>query len=287
MEQITLRAYAKINPALAVIGKRPDGYHDLKMIMQTVTLADEVLVKKINKPNYLKLVSNNPRLPVNMKNIAFKAAKIMIDKFSIGPGIFIDLKKNIPVSAGLAGGSADAAATLIAINTLFRLDISVGELMEIGLTLGADVPFSILKGTALAEGVGEKLTSIPLCKQSEVLIATPSVFVSTANIFSRYLPLNADRDFETMIEALKSGDITMFSQNMFNDLSTVTEKLHPEIGEIKKIMLEYGALGAQMSGSGPSVFGYFDNRGVAEEALTALEQSKILLRKLTICNTFP
>lgn len=267
MDQISLKSRAKINITLDVIGKRPNGYHDLSMIMQTVNLYDLVFIRKMHAPG-IKLTTNLKWLPNDEGNIVYQAAKLFKETCGIETGIFIELNKRIPVAAGLAGGSSNAAATLIGLNTLFETGLTQEELMALGLQLGADVPYCILGGTALAEGIGEVLTPLPPMPNCYVLVAKPKINVSTAFVFKSLDIQNIEEhpNNKKVIEAIKQGDINVVAQNMKNVLETVTQKRYPIIGEIKRIMLEYGAEGAIMSGSGPTVFGIYHSKDDAYKA---------------------
>ncbi len=269
MNHIYLKANAKINLALDVIKKRDDGYHDLKMLMQSVGLHDTLLIKKVDKFPY-KFVCNKRWLPTDDRNIVNRASKLLIERYNIKDGIFIELKKNIPVCAGMGGGSSDCAATLIGMRRLFSLPVSNEELMAIGKELGADVPFCLIRGTALAEGIGERLTPLkPHPKNVFIVILTPQIYVSTVTVFKNLdLSKITERpDINGMIEVMNAGDIKTLASMFCNVLETVTIPMYPIIAEIKEALMESGAMGALMSGSGPTVFGYFDDRLKADAAL--------------------
>ena len=263
---ITVKAPAKINLTLDVIGKRPNGYHDLKMIMQTIDLHDELDVS-LTRDKEISLEMNK-ELPDNLppeKNLVYKAAQIMQDTFSISNGFHIDLTKNIPAAAGLAGGSSDCAATLLAINELCELQLTKEELCEIGVTLGADVPFCIRKGTMLCEGIGEILTPLPDIPVLWTLLIKPNISVSTAEVYSN---LNLNRIYfhpntKAAIDAITHRDAIALSGQLTNVLETVTFSMHPELADLKEFMLQNGALGALMSGSGPTIFGLFRDKMLA------------------------
>ncbi|MDR1706307.1 MAG: 4-(cytidine 5'-diphospho)-2-C-methyl-D-erythritol kinase [Clostridiales bacterium] len=269
---ISLRAYAKINLSLEVLGKRPDGYHSLRSVMQTVNLYDTVHIKAVAKENYLKLVTNLPYLPSDSRNIAYKAARLLIDRFGIREGVFISLEKRIPVSAGLGGGSADCAAVLIGMRNLFNLSVSRWELLKIGKELGADVPFCMTMGTVLAEGIGERLTRLRPMPKSWFLLARLPIVVSTADIFSAYNPdvVEIKHDTQRLLASIRRGDLPGLCASMANSLESVTAGIHPVIKELKELMLINGALGALMSGSGPTVFGVFDDKKRAASAEAAV-----------------
>lgn len=269
---ISLEAHAKINLSLDVLNKREDGYHDLRMIMQTIQLYDTISIQEIRSGVEIDCVASY--VPNNNTNIACKAAEAMISKYNLDAGVKIKIDKRIPVAAGLAGGSTDAAAVIKGINSLFKLGIGQDELMEIGRTIGADVPYCILGGTALAEGIGEKLTSLPLLKDVQIVVIKPKVGVSTAWVYKN-LNLNKinDRpDTEALISAIKSNDIKFIAGNMKNVLESVTVVKQPVIKRIKKTLMEKGALGSMMSGSGPSVFGIFDDKEKAKNAYNEMNK---------------
>ena len=253
------RSYAKINLTLDVLGKRADGYHDVEMIMQTVTLFDLIIIDKTH--NNIEVGTNLKYLPNNDKNIAYKAAKLFFEKTGIRGGARIMIHKNIPVAAGLAGGSGNGAAVLCAMNLLFNAGLSEAELCEMGAEIGADVPYCIVGGTRLASGIGEILTPLAPMKKTTILIVKPPINVSTGMIYEQIdsAPIENRPDTEAIINALKAGDTETVAKNLCNVMEAVTEKMYPVIGGIKKKMLINGALGAVMSGSGPSVFGIFDD----------------------------
>jgi len=267
METIELKALAKINLGLDVLGLRLDGYHTVRMIMQSIYLYDEVKITKSVVPSVV-VQTNLPYLPNNEKNIAYKAAALLRDRFQISEGVRITIEKRIPVSAGLGGGSANAAAVLFGMNRLFDLRLSTEKLMKLGIVLGADVPYCIVRGTVLAEGIGEVLIPLPSLPKSIVLVVTPPVRVSTAKIYKALDAKNITKhpDIDGLIEALGRGDLTGVAANMGNVLEQVTIPLHPEIATIKQELLAAGALGALMSGSGPTVFGIFAVRDLADKA---------------------
>ena len=230
MDKLELKALGKINLGLDVLGRRENGYHDVRMVMQTLYLYDNVTLQKKSAPG-IEIDSNLFYLPNDEDNIAWKAAKLLIDEFDIKDGIRIHLDKHIPVAAGMAGGSSNAAAVLYGMNQMFRLGLSQKELMERGVKLGADVPYCIMRGTVLAEGIGEKLTPLPPIEQ--------------------------------------------VAESMGNVLEKVTVEAYPVIAQIKECMMEAGALGAMMSGSGPTVFGIFRDRRTAKEAFTKVKAQNL------------
>ena len=271
MDKIELKALAKINLGLDILGKRPDNYHLVKMVMQTVWLYDRVWIEKTPEEG-IHLTSNLYYLPNNEKNIAYRAAKILMEAFDLPGGVNITLDKHIPVAAGLAGGSTDAAAVLFGMNRLFKLNLSTEALMDYGVTLGADVPYCIMRGTVLAEGIGEALTRLHPLPKCYVVLAKPPVNVSTAKVYEAIDGAGrlAHPDIDGLVEALSRDDLRGVAEKMGNVLEQVTEKKYPVITEIKKILMACGALGAMMSGSGPTVFGLFDSRTNARKARSAV-----------------
>lgn len=270
MEDILVKCPAKINLSLDVIGKREDGYHLLRMIMQAISLFDEVKIEK--RKEGIKVNCNNQSIPQNSSNTAYKAAELMFEKYKLEGGVEIYIEKNIPVAAGLAGGSTDAAGVIKGIDRLFGLNISEEEMMETGLKVGADVPYCILGGTALAEGIGERLTPLNPVKDIWCLIAKPDISVSTKDVYGKLKidEISRHPDTDQLIYYIQRNDIESLAKNMVNVLETVTIKDHPIIFEIKNIMMDYHALGSMMSGSGPTVFGLFDDRDLAEACYNRL-----------------
>lgn len=254
-----LKAYAKINISLDIIGKREDGYHLLKMIMQAIDLYDVMNINRID--NGIKLSCDKQYVPTDEKNIAYKAAKLFMDTYNIKSGISIEINKNIPVAAGLAGGSTDGAAVLRAMRDIFSIDVTDEELMELGLKLGADVPYCILGGTALCEGIGEKITPLKSFKDKILILVKPNFGVSTKEVYKNF---DIERvfkhpDMNSLIRAMERDDLEFISNNMKNLLENVTLRKYSMLKNIKDSMLRYGALGSMMSGSGPSIFGFFDD----------------------------
>lgn len=276
-DTLKLKSLAKINLGLDVLGKRENGYHDVRMVMQTIYLYDNVILQKTETPG-IELKTNLFYLPLDDKNIAYKAAQMLMDEFQLKEGISITLDKHIPVAAGLAGGSSNAAAVLVGMNRLFHLGLSETDLMERGVKLGADVPYCVMRGTALAEGIGEELTALPPLPKCYVLIAKPSISVSTKTVYEKLdaHEIEEHPDIDGIIEGLKSEDLKKVASSMGNVLEKVTVEDYPIVDEIKKVMKEQGALGAMMSGSGPTVFGIFDNRHLGKQA-----QKEILEKNLT------
>ena len=276
MRELKLKAMAKITLGLDVLGKREDGYHELRMIMQTIRLYDRVQLTVTEAPG-IRVKTNLSFLPVNEDNLVYRAAKLLMEEFGIKKGLFINLEKHIPVAAGLAGGSSDAAAVLVGVNRLFGLGLTQQELMERGVKLGADVPYCILRGTALAEGIGEKLTVLPAPVPCHVLIAKPKIHVSTKFVYGnlRVNELKEHPDIDGQIDALQAGDLYGLADRMGNVLETVTIPAYPVIQEIKDEMKRMGAVNAMMSGSGPTVFGLFDDKGKSRKAYEKLKKGSI------------
>ena len=274
MDEISLKALAKINLGLDVLGKREVGYHEVRMVMQTIHLYDRVEIKKTRSP-HIHVETNLYYLPVNEDNLVYRAAKLMKDEFQIKEGVRIVLQKFIPVAAGLAGGSSDAAAVLVGMNRIFNLGLKQNKLMELGLKIGADVPFCIMRGTALAERIGEKLTALPPMPKCPVLIAKPAISVSTKAVYEGLKLYDGMEhpDIDGVIEGIQQKDLKGVASHMGNILETVTIPMYPVIEDIKKLMLENGALNAMMSGSGPTVFGLFPNEKEIRRAYEAMKQT--------------
>ena len=304
-----LKAYAKINPALFVTGRRPDGYHEVDMIMQTISLCDEVTVELFKGPG-IRLTMNTEDLPTDERNIAYRAAVLMLSEYKnrsadrvsdnedeeILPGIRIHIDKHIPVAAGMAGGSTDCAAVIKALNVILGLNLSTQELINIGVKLGADVPFCIEGGTMRSRGIGEILTRVSPLPQCYILTAKPDYSVSTREVYEgidaktevhedpadyscikkikTQEPQLTEEDktdhsictIDSILKGFNNGDLTEISGSLYNDLEKYTIRIHPDLEDLKKTMLSEGALGALMSGSGPTVFGIFKDLKTAEEA---------------------
>ena len=274
MDTISLKALAKVNLGLDVVRRREDGYHEVKMIMQTIHLYDRLDIRKMKEPG-IQIQSNLSFLPVNENNLIYKAGKLLMDEFGITEGVSVKLDKRIPVAAGMAGGSTDAAAMLWGMNRLFSLKLSLEELMKRGVTIGADVPYCLMRGTALAEGIGEKLSPLPPMMKVPILIAKPQISVSTKFVYSN-LKLDKDTvhpDIDQCIEDIRRGSLTDLCAHMGNVLESVTIPAYPVIREIKEHMMETGAVGAMMSGSGPTVFGLFSDEKTAKKAYYAMRKS--------------
>ncbi len=276
MNQIELRALAKINLGLDVLGRRENGYHDVRMVMQSVYLYDDVKIEKTEAPD-ITVSSNLNFLPTGTDNIAYKAAELLKNEFQIKDGVKIVLKKHIPVAAGLAGGSSNAAAVLFGMNRLFRLGLSQEELKERGVKLGADVPYCIMRGTVLAEGIGEILKPLPQMPKCSVLIAKPPVSVSTKAVYEALdaKAITSHPDIDGILEGLERGSLKQVAASMGNVLEDVTIPMHPVIREIKQEMMAAGALNAMMSGSGPTVFGLFESRADARKAQRQIREKSL------------
>lgn len=273
---ISLKALAKINLGLDVVRRREDGYHEVRMIMQTIHLYDRLDIKR-TKESGIQIQTNLSFLPVNENNLIYKAAKLLMDEFSITDGVSVKLDKRIPVAAGMAGGSTDAAAMLFGMNRLFSLGLTKRQLMERGVQIGADVPYCIMRGTALAEGIGEELSPLAPMVKCPVLIAKPSISVSTKFVYQN-LKLDDETihpDIDRLIDDIRAKNLYDIAAHMGNVLETVTIPNYPVIDEIKKHMLSHGAVGAMMSGSGPTVFGLFDDEATAKKAYKAMRSSHL------------
>ena len=262
-----LKSLAKINLGLDVLGRRENGYHDVRMVMQTIYLYDNVTLNRTEESG-IQLKTNLTYLPTDEKNIAYKAAKMLIEEFNIKEGVEIILDKHIPVAAGMAGGSSNAAAVLVGMNRLFRLGLSQEELKERGVKLGADVPYCIMRGTVLAEGIGEVLTPLAPMPKCSILVAKPGISVSTKTVYEKLdaKEIVSHPDIDGVIDGLDHGDLKKIATSMGNVLENVTITDYPIIEEIKTVMKEEGALNAMMSGSGPTVFGIFDDKQLARKA---------------------
>lgn len=276
MDKLELKALAKINLGLDVLGRRENGYHDVRMVMQTIYLYDDVFMQK-TKEEGIHLETNLFYLPVNENNIAYKAAKLLMDEFQIEGGVSIRLNKFIPVSAGMAGGSSNAAAVLFGMNRMYQLGLSQQELMERGVKLGADVPYCIMRGTVLAEGIGEELTPLPALPKCYVLIAKPPVSVSTRTVYEKLdaLDIVNHPNIDGILEGLEEQNLEKITANMGNVLEEVTVGDYPVIEKIKKVMKDAGALNAMMSGSGPTVFGIFTDRKSAKQAYAEIRKKRL------------
>ncbi len=283
MDELKLKARAKINLSLDVLNKRDDGYHNVRMVMQQITLYDEIYLKKTDKG--ISLTSNCSFLPTDISNIAYKAAHDMVEKYNIDGGVYINIEKNIPIAAGLAGGSSDAAEVIKGMNRLYDLNLSLEEMMEVGVMIGADVPFCILGDGALAEGIGEKLTAINGLKSGWIVLSKPNICVSTADAYGG-LNLDEIKDrprTEDLLYALERDNIYEVANNLCNTFEPGIFSKYPIVRTIKEKMLEYGAMGSLMSGSGPSVYGIFKDYN---KARSAYEKLKLLYNQTFLVRTY-
>lgn len=276
IDKTTQRAYAKINIGLDVLRRRADGYHEVKMIMQTVDIYDELVLERRKQPG-IELRMDNSELPSGGDNLICRAADLLFREKKITEGVNISLTKRIPIAAGMAGGSADAAAALRGLNELFDMGYSLKELQALGVGLGADIPYCLAGGTMLSEGIGEILTPLPAPPAAHLVIAKPDINVSTAFVYGN---LHADRlawhpDIDGMIAALQKGDLDGITGRLGNVLETVTVKAHPVIEQIKELLRKQGAENALMSGSGPTVFGIFKEKETAARAAEAVERGRL------------
>ncbi|NMB26908.1 MAG: 4-(cytidine 5'-diphospho)-2-C-methyl-D-erythritol kinase [Tissierellia bacterium] len=272
MEEIVLESYGKINLSLDVLHKRADGYHELNTIMQQIDLKDILILK--NRKNGIKIQCNEKEVPLDNTNLVYKAWEKIIEKTGVNRGIHITIHKKIPIASGLAGGSSNGAAILKGLNTLWDLNLSEEELREIGLEIGADVPFCIMGGTAHAKGIGEKLTKLKSFSNKMVLLANVGIPISTAYVYGN---LNLDNinsriDIDKMIQYIEQDNLPKLAENMANIMEQVVIKEYPIIGQLKKDMIRYGALGSLMSGSGPTVFGLFDDEEKLRRCKKELEK---------------
>lgn len=276
MEQISQKAYAKINIGLDVLRRRDDGYHEVRMIMQTVDICDDLLFEKTKQPGIM-LKTDHKELPVDSDNLICKAAALLFQEKGITEGVKITLTKRIPIAAGMAGGSSDAAAAMRGLNELFRMRYSLKELQELGVKLGADIPYCLAGGTMLSEGIGEILTPLPAPPDCFLVVAKPDINVSTGFVYGN---LHADMltdhpDIDGMINALNIGNLKGITDRLGNVLETVTVREYPIIEELKGLLRDKGAENALMSGSGPTVFGIFTERSTAEAAAEAVREQKL------------
>lgn len=267
-----IKAYAKINIALDVIGKREDNYHLLRMIMQTIDLYDVINIEPIDEG--IEIKCNKHYVPTDERNLAYKAAKLFMDTYNIKQGVMIDIVKNIPVSAGLAGGSTDAAAVLKIMNKMFNIGASDSELKKLGLKLGADVPYCINGGTALCEGIGEKITQLKPFKDKIVVLVKPPFGVSTKEVYKEFDLSKAilHPKIESLISSMETDNTLFVAQNMRNLLENVTLRKYRVISNIKEELKSGGAIGSMMSGSGPTVFAFFDDMLKAQRCYEKMKE---------------
>lgn len=279
MEEVFRKAYGKVNLGLDVVGRRPDGYHLVRMVMQTVDVSDDIVVRRGSAGSGLTLSCDNPEVPADERNLAWKAAVLVCRKYGIEPSFSISITKRIPAAAGMAGGSTDGAAVILALNELLELNMTEQEMDEIALSLGADVPFCLRQGTYLAEGIGEKLTKLPDLAPCSMVIIKPPFGVSTPwayKALDEYLETVPENgtvhpDIDLLRKALDRKDVSDIAAHMGNILEAVVTREYPEILDIKKRLIDKGAVKALMSGSGPTVFGIFTDDKAAQEAFLCFE----------------
>lgn len=274
MDKIELKAYGKINIGLDVIRKREDGYHDLDMIMQTVGVYDDVIISREDgtQTYEIEVSTDADVLPNDKGNLAFMAAKVLMEAYDIKAKVKIHINKRIPIAGGMAGGSADCAAVLRGVNQLFQLGLTDEQLQEYGVKLGADVPYCIVGGTKRAQGIGEILTDLPTPPKCYVIIAKPDAFVSTKYVYSHIRPAQIENhpDIDGIIESIKAGDLYGMCEKIANVMEDVTIPEYPIIQKVKDILKSNGAVNALMSGSGPTVFGIYDDEEKAKQSMDAL-----------------
>lgn len=277
MSQIVVKAFAKINWLLDVIGKRTDGYHDLEMIMQSIDLYDLIFIRQ--KGNGIKLKCNWPAIPLDNRNTVYRAAALIKEKFNLKSGVEITIQKNIPLAAGMAGGSADAAAVLVGLCRMWDLQAEQKDLMNMAASIGSDVPFCMMGGTALARGRGDILTALPSADGIWMVVVTPDFYVSTAQVYGSLDigQITVKPNIQAMVKSIGNKDLIAIGSYMTNVLEEVTLKMHPQIALIKEDMLSQGALGCSMSGSGPTIFGIFS------DAIAAQKGYDILKRRYSQC----
>lgn len=275
MEKISVKARGKLNLGLDVLGRRENGYHDLKMVMQTVELCDTIDLESLSKDEIV-LTSDRKDLPLGEKNIVYQVIRLIKEEFGIKKGVAAHIRKVLPMAAGMGGGSADAAATLKGLNALWELSLSEEKLRELGLRLGADVPFLVMEGTALACGIGEELTKLPPPPPCSLLLVKPGLSISTKEVYEAFDSLKEPfhPNIEGLIKALEEGSLEKLGEHVGNSLEGVTMKEHPFIEEIKEKMRKEGAFASLMTGSGPTVFGLFKEEKKAKEVAVLFEGMK-------------
>lgn len=273
MEKVIEKAYGKINLSLDVLGRRENGYHEVSMIMQTVGIYDTISLSKIDGDG-IRLTASTKELPLDDNNIVYKAIRLIKEEYGIETGVSVHIEKQLPIAAGMGGGSADAAATLRGMNRLFNLELNETELEELGLKLGADVPFLIRGGIALAEGIGERLTELEPFPKCALLIVKPKLGVSTKEVYEAFDSLSEVKhpDIESVVKGLGKSSLCDIVKDLGNVLEEVTVRKHRIISEIKQLLLENGAVFSMMTGSGPTVFGVFESEKEAEEAKLVLKK---------------
>lgn len=271
MDSLSIYAKAKINLGLDVLRRREDGYHEVKMVMQTVGICDRLDFTKLAE-DQIRISTNKESLPCDEHNLIYKAAKLMKETYGISEGVSIRLEKNIPIAAGMAGGSTDAAATIHGMDQLFALQLSLEEKQRLGVRIGADVPYCLMGGTALSEGIGEVLTALPAVPKAYLVVAKPDIDVSTKFVYENLHAnsLTEHPDIDGMVDCIREGNLKGITERMENVLETVTVKRYPIIEEMKAFLREQGAMNALMSGSGPTVFGVFAEEKTARTAYEAM-----------------
>ena len=271
MDCLRYKAMAKINLGLDVLRRRPDGYHEVKMVMQTVGIYDVITMKKLAE-DVIRVSTDKEELPSDESNLIYKAARLMKETFGIAQGVAVTLEKNIPIAAGMAGGSTDAAATIAGMNELFGLGLTLEQMQKVGVKIGADVPYCLMGGTALSEGIGEILTALPAVPDAYLVIAKPDINVSTKFVYENLHAneLKVHPDIDGMVDAIRAGSLEGITERMGNVLETVTVREYPIIEQMKDFLKKQGAQNALMSGSGPTVFGIFDKEETARQAYEAM-----------------
>lgn len=275
-QELTLKAHGKINLGLDVVRRLENGYHEVRMVMQSVELADTVTMRRL-PADEIVLKTDRPGLPCDERNLAYRAAKLMKEQFSLRDGVEIVLEKRIPMAAGMAGGSADCAAVLKGMNELFGLGLSLEELQKEGVKLGADVPYCLMGGCALSEGIGEVLTALKQPPACTLLLAKPDIDVSTKYVYEnlRLDQLERHPDIDGILQSIEDGSLEGLCGKLENVLERVTGSKYPVIGEIERVMKAEGALSAIMSGSGPTVFGIFREKEAAERAMECVRENNL------------
>lgn len=284
MKKIEIDSYSKINLTLNILAKRQDGYHNIETIMQSVNLADRIFIKE--EKEGIRIKCNHPLVPVDTQSLTYRSAEKILNRYRITKGVKIEINKKIPLASGMAGGSANSASILVGINKLFALNLSNKDLREIGEELGMDVPFCIQNGTALAYHKGEKVIPLPLINPPLwIIIINPGFEIPTK---WAYNSLDLDQikkeknNIEAMLKALKERELEGIAKNLFNSFEELVIEKYPEIGKIKDRLTEEGALGALMSGSGPTVFGIAQNK---EQALKIYEKLKSEYKLIWVVHT--
>ena len=283
-----IKAYAKINLGLDVTGRRPDGYHLINTVMQTIDLADTVKVIEVSPEEGIVIECGDPQVPADERNLAYKAAGLVMEAHGIDKGVRISIDKQIPVAAGLAGGSSDAAAVILGMNEMFGLDMSLEDMDRIALKIGADVPFCLRTGTWLAGGIGEELTQLDDAPDAYVLIVNDGFEISAKEAYTALDGMKecAHPDIDRIIKAISEGDLAALAGGLGNILEPAVEPLYPSVSDLKNKLLQTGATGALMSGSGPTVFGLYGNRETVDKALKLLREDPAHPRRRSLITRF-